>query len=308
MKKILLATTAVIATAGMAAADVSPLSGSARMGLVHNDAAGNVEDTRLHTRVRIVIQAAGETDGGLGWGARTRIEATNGSGPATEIDSSRVWISGAWGKLTFGDTDPAGDDFGLAGLGFTNINIDKAGEASDFSGSANVRYDGSFGPLTIVATTGLSYAHDTAASNDWSIGFAYDFGDFNVAMAYDHDDAHDAEGTFLAGENQAIEFRVAGTFAGITTGLYVAENDTHGQGFGIDLAYKMGDLTLLAVYSETDNDHGIIQVAGTPNNASRDAFGVGFKFGLGGGATLAGGIGEHMSGDTVADLGINLRF
>ena len=298
MKKILIATTALVATAGVAAADVS-LSGSARMGLQYNDNPTNVEDLTLHTRVRIRIQATGETDGGLTWGAKTRIQAANGS-TGTAINSSAVWIGGSWGKLTVGDTDPAGDDFGITSWGFANVGGGEAAEASRYTGGSNVRYDGSFGDLTVVATLGLSYSNaGDPIDGDYSLGFGYNFGNFAVNLAFDHDELHAA----TAAENDSVAARISGSFGDVAVGLFVADSDSYGSGWGIDAAYTMGNLTIGANYSEIDDDNALIAGAG-----DNDSYEIGFKYGLGGGATLAGAVGQNSAGDTVADLGISLKF
>ena len=63
MKKVLLASTALVASAGIAAADVS-LSGSAELGIIDDDTA-----TQFHTDIDVTFTMSGETDGGLTFGA-----------------------------------------------------------------------------------------------------------------------------------------------------------------------------------------------------------------------------------------------
>ena len=66
MKKVLFATTALVGTAGMAAADVT-LSGSGRFGIVYNEAFSGVagrSTTKLEKRMTINIDGSGSTDGG----------------------------------------------------------------------------------------------------------------------------------------------------------------------------------------------------------------------------------------------------
>jgi outer membrane protein OmpU len=38
------------------------------------------------------------------------------------------------------------------------------------------------------------------------------------------------------------------------------------------------------------------------------AYGLGFRHGLGGGVTLAGGVGQNSADNTVADLGVSFSF
>jgi outer membrane protein OmpU len=83
MKKVLFATTALIALGSMAAADVR-LSGYGRFGLDYNDLNSNsqgdenyngVSDTNITSRLRLQVDMSTETDGGVGFNARVRMQA-----------------------------------------------------------------------------------------------------------------------------------------------------------------------------------------------------------------------------------------
>ena len=80
MKKVLFATTALVATAGVASAEVA-LTGFAEMGITGGDNAFGdtyssgatnppVDDvnTNLHTDIGVTFTLSGETDGGLAFG------------------------------------------------------------------------------------------------------------------------------------------------------------------------------------------------------------------------------------------------
>ena len=75
MKKILFATTALVATASVAAADVS-FSGYARFGLSYNDGTGEVTNA---SRFRIQADVSTETDSGLTLNARQRFQTEENS-------------------------------------------------------------------------------------------------------------------------------------------------------------------------------------------------------------------------------------
>ena len=64
MKNLLIATTALVATAGFAAADVT-LSGAANFGLLNN----GTDDAVMYNNASITAAMSGETDGGLTFGA-----------------------------------------------------------------------------------------------------------------------------------------------------------------------------------------------------------------------------------------------
>ena len=78
MKKVLFATTALIATASMAAADVR-ISGYGRFGLDYNDAndraVNGISKTTITSRLRLQFDMSTETDSGVTFGARFRAQA-----------------------------------------------------------------------------------------------------------------------------------------------------------------------------------------------------------------------------------------
>ncbi|MFC4214422.1 porin [Pseudophaeobacter arcticus] len=82
MKKVLFATTALIATAGMAAADVR-LSGYGRFGLDYNSAnerVAGVSETNITSRLRLQVDMSTESDGGIGFNARVRMQSESRDG------------------------------------------------------------------------------------------------------------------------------------------------------------------------------------------------------------------------------------
>jgi len=126
MKKILLASAAVVAFAPAAMAEVA-LSGDASMGVISDFGSS---DTVFTSRARVKFTMTGETDGGLAFGAEFRAD---NAGNATVDDGAElgqagnVYISGAFGKLSMGDVDGAAlaavghvDGVGLTGLGDLN--------------------------------------------------------------------------------------------------------------------------------------------------------------------------------------------
>ena len=72
MKKVLFATTALIATAGMASADIS-MGGFGRFGIVHADGAAN--ETYLTQRMRLTVTGTTESDAGVKFEGRMRVES-----------------------------------------------------------------------------------------------------------------------------------------------------------------------------------------------------------------------------------------
>ena len=78
MKKILIATTALVGTASIAAAELN-VTGSARVGVVYaegnTNANGEEAETRIEQRMRVNFTGIAETDAGVKLEARFRLEA-----------------------------------------------------------------------------------------------------------------------------------------------------------------------------------------------------------------------------------------
>ena len=107
MKNILMATTALVATAGIASADDNlnvAISGAAEMGLV----GGNGTETQFHQVIEVNFNGSGETEGGVGFGFSVQMDEAAASGPLDDQGAS-VFVSGGFGNLTMGDTDGAMD-------------------------------------------------------------------------------------------------------------------------------------------------------------------------------------------------------
>lgn len=143
MKKLLLATTALVASAGVAAADVT-VGGDGRMGLVYDGS-----DWEFTNRVRVSFTLSGETDTGLAFGGSIR--ADNAGDGASGVGGN-IYIKGEFGTLWMGDVDSADKALvgqlhgvGLTGLGDYNELTYAAdgGNANGMFGTVNDLFSGS---------------------------------------------------------------------------------------------------------------------------------------------------------------------
>jgi len=161
MKKVLFATTALVATAGVASADVT-VSGYAEMGI----AGGDAMETQFHQDIDVTFSLSGTTDNGLTFGAAVDIdERSAGSDPADD-DGVAVFISGNFGTLTMGDTDGALD-------WAVTENVGNPGSIAD-NETGHAGYMGSF----------LDGAYDGQI-----LRYDYSFGDFGFAVSTEMDDS-----------------------------------------------------------------------------------------------------------------------
>jgi len=320
MKKILFATTALIATSGMAAAEIK-LGGSARFGLAYDE--GNVEETRVEQRFRVNIDGITESDAGVKFEVRFRLESNEdensaiaGRGPG----AARFSVSTGGFRLDVGNTSDvidSGDvvDYFGYGVGLTsfieqssNGDLDLVGFGAGDQDQTTVKARYTAGDFTVSASYSdrRAQAADTLTDSagdiitledaieeqqQYQIGASYNFGNYTVGAAFGNTDTPTGDEDFWAasfnGEIGAVAFSVLAT-------------DSDGQDdvtFGASLNY--------ALSSATDLRFAISDGGADANETS---FGVGFRHSLGGGVSLRGGVGQDSDENTVADLGVALSF
>ncbi len=113
MKKILLSTALLVATAGVAAAEVT-LSGSGRFGLVYDNSivGPGTSKTSISYRLRVNIDASVESESGVTFGGRIRLQNTEGTGGAG-LSAAQVFAKYNGMTLQVGNVDTAYDSVAL---------------------------------------------------------------------------------------------------------------------------------------------------------------------------------------------------
>ena len=290
MKKVLLATSALVASAGIASADIT-LTGSADFGI--KDSGANGTDAYIHNEIDINVVASATTDAGYTIGASIDIDDQTGA-TAGSVSDQETYISGPFGKITVGDVSAAADGHGLADVGFDALGVDDDVEDIRALGSADVVYSTTFNDMSVT----ISYAMGTTAAGaatdgDYGILLGFSNSGLGVTLGYDVDDSATTNDSRTS---LGLTYAVGGiNFAG-----FFADNSTN-SATGFSASYALdADTTVTAVYGSTD-------VA-----ADKSDFGIGFKTNLGGGVSLAGGVGRvdatAGTSTTVTDLGFNVAF
>ena len=301
MKKLLIASTALVATAGMASADIT-ITGHAAAGIYSGlgnaDAVttavaevaavpGNAGTAAvavsaetfsgdgIYSNAGVDFTMTGATDNGISFSASVNIDA------GTEIDS--------------GDFELDGADGGTAGLGsvsmtgsFGTVTFDDGGIDNLYNGdftAADVSYS------TTVGAISLSVAHDTsgaADANSMSAGYAASGMTFtlaaseaaagtssSLAVAYALNDSVSVTGKTdqVAGAESVQTITASTTLNGVSVALSSANNST----WDVDLGYTAGAYALTYGVDETDG------WTATATSA------------LGGGATFAAGVDSNDS-------------
>jgi outer membrane protein OmpU len=293
MKKLLLATTALVGFAGAAAAEVT-ISGSAEMGIVGGGVGatnGSGGETQFFQDIDVTFTLSGETDSGLSFGAAVDLDEAGNLGDEFSNQGVAIFLRGAFGNLTMGDTDGA-IDWAITDAG----NIGNPGSIDDAE-TSHLGYNGSFG--------------DGAFDNQ-VLRYDNTFGAFGVALSYEQG-ATGAAGTLLPGDSNgslALGAKYALDLGGTTVNLgagymqseFIADDRTivalgasasFGGGFqagvtyqdwdydvaddvthlGLGIGYESGPFSIHANWGEYDFDTG----------ADQDGYGIAAAYDLGGG-------------------------
>ncbi len=323
MKKVLFATTALVATAGVAAADVT-FGGYGRFGVAYTDPVVGDSTTDVTSRFRLQIDATAESDMGVTFGARVRIQQDNdGSADGTTtggvgIDADgdgdvdfrgrqetgingvryfarsgglEVGVGNIYGALEFmpGQYDI---DLGLTGLGYDYVTYNFRGDAYDSDGNGAAGQNG----VEVIYSMGDFKVHVSASDvNDRvaAVG-SYTFSGYTFALGLqDSDFADDTEYALSA----------SGSFGPAFVSLAYAKNGddtgvgtTGGDHYALAARFDIGAATDMEVYV-ADADY-----------FAETSYGVDFNHDLGGGTSLRGGIANRGTGAINAELGVRFNF
>ena len=313
MKKVLFTTTALVAFAGAASAEVS-LSGYAEMGIK----GGTALETQFHNDIDVKFSLSGETDNGLTFGATIDLDEINASaevGGTGTLNNSSVFISGAFGTVTLGDTDGA-LDWAMQEVGIGTSLMDdhtthagfnfNSGHDGVYDGQV-LRYNNTFGAFGVALS--VEQDDDTVAgiigdgitaSTTWGLGVKYNAAlggvDLGLGLGYQSDSTNDIWGL-------SVDAKFGGGFRAILNysdldGKIVAA-DPMDKHVGIGVGYTMDALTLSANY-------GIFSAVAA--NSDHIGYGLAVNYDLGGGAVVMAGYGHsEIEAATlgVADTGSN---
>ena len=342
MKKLLIASTALVATAGVAAADVS-VSGNARMGLVYDSLLDGQENgitgldkssVYFNSRVRAALSMSSETDGGLSFGGSFDM---HNAGAAAAGTSGKVWISGAFGKLSMGDVDGAAKAAvgNVSGVGYTGLkdrnNLIFVNSGTDIDDDSNndtiyptpsALYEFSTGAATFYVGVGglngnvnLGIVNGTtlvgiSGGQAYSVGAKYTTGGFTLSAGYES-----LESVFVGTGGAVSDLGTVGQFivgVDFTTGGFTGKarygylNATGPQGFGLNQFAVSGDYTTGATTFT-----GFVATRETAGGTYLNNYGIGAAYDLGGGASVKAGLSNYdttLGQAQTADLGLLFTF
>jgi outer membrane protein OmpU len=302
MKNLLIASTALVATAGVAAADIN-FSGSARFGVVYDDSRATNE-TEVHNRFTLNIDGTAETDSGVEFFARVRVRGGNTGDTtlsASGVSAPRVGARIGGLTVAVGNINGALEstpglydgNIGLTGLDWGSLPTNNSGAGAFAWDSFSSSGAGSNGVEVIYSVNGFgvhvsqSSSQAGGTADRTAINVSYNFSDWTVALAHQSSDVALEDTTLLT---------VAGQIGNVKVGLAHADNDGDFDATRVNATFEVGAGTKVTAYYQANDGVG-----------REDGYGLGFTHSLGG-ATLAGGVANSNTGATRADLGVRFNF
>ncbi|MEL7091826.1 MAG: porin [Pseudomonadota bacterium] len=338
MKKVLFASTALLATAGMAAAEVT-LGGFGRFGLLYvedNDLTIGNDNVRVEQRFRLTVTGTTESDSGVKFEGRIRFQTddnANGNSGIANRSSAGFAVTAGGFRLDVGNVSDVLDSgdvvnyygygvgltsfaeqssgFGLPASGFgtaaddsqTMPTIKLRYQAGDFTVSASVT-DGNMNAATTQGT--LVTAGGTSTDyEEYQIGVGYTFGDYSVGAVVGSSEttvttyAVGGAATTATADNDFWAISFGGEIGAFGFSILVGDDDTAGRDTRFGASVKY-DISDATEIRFAFSDSGI--------DANDEVVAIGFRHSLGGGVSLRGGIGQNTAGNTIADLGVNFDF
>ena len=250
MKSILLASTAVIALAGAAAAEVS-FGGSATLGYNNDSSTGNTDG--FYWDAGLSVTLAQTLDNGLTASASFDVSIFSSTLSSNDFSASGLVLSltAENAGLYFGDTEmaaimhwaPAGD-------------MDTA-DFSENDGAVVIRGDMTFGGWD--ASVSYFYDEDDGDLDQLSIGATGTVGSLTIGFAYQaEENDHSGNGGGDFDDDEVFGLSVGTSFSGADVSFaYAVNNNDADNSMGIEVAYPAGPVTVTGWYvAESDQDNG----------------------------------------------------
>ena len=313
MKKALIASTALVLTAGVAAADVT-ISGYGRTGVIYYENDTDENETQVISRLRMNIDAATSTDQGVDFGARFRIQWDQNQDDNGKLNAGKLYVTSSGLTVEVGNVDTA---FDSAGLLYANE-----------LGS----YDRQVGFLQ-----GEFFAYDSDAyDNAGRLGIAAEYSIAGATLRASYVDPDQTDSTAFVGDNEEFSVAVDYTWnerlelstAYVTDGAGVEDNDIFFIGaryavmenarIGLNYVDASNDSIVdvgnsIALYGDYTLADGLTNIEAYIANNDQDdnetdnAFGIGVNYDLGG-ARLGASLHRDYSENVTADMGVRFDF
>lgn len=233
MKNVLLTTTALVAMAGVAAAEVTG-SGDATVGYA--------DDGGFYSDLGLDLGFSGDA-GAYTYGADMGLTVDLGDWDGSWIDSVfndlQIWVAGGFGTLTFGGEQDDASTLFSGTSGMMSIGDEDQREM--------VRLDTNFGGIDVAVSTEWDDAEE-----EMSFGASGDLGALGFTFGYDNDWGNNEFGIGVSTSVSSIDVDVA----------YLSKWDNNHSELGVEVTSDIGSGASVGAYYVYDIDDAEQQNAG----------------------------------------------
>ncbi|WIF33386.1 porin [Lentibacter algarum] len=278
-------------TAAQLAADLKSVDAAIAAASGTAEVAAIASDTLVTSRLRLNIAASTESDSGVTFGMSVRVQQDEGN--TNSFNAARFYAKSGGLELAVGNIYGVIDNMaglysgsvGLTGLGWGNVvsNFGSLAYSSGGAGSAGTKEAAEV--IYSMGDYGFAVATD---GTDTEYGVSATMSGWTVALsASDTDTAANSEWVATVG----------GSIGGVKVGLATAEAVNGNSSTTLSAAFDVAAATSVTVYYNDDE----------ANTIDDKSYGLGVVHGLGGGASLRGGI-VSVNDRTLADFGVLFNF
>lgn len=299
MKKILIASTALVLAAGTASADVT-LAGGGYFGIKHDaSVTAPTNKTQLIDRLQIDITGSKTTDSGLTFHGHFRIRSNAYHTPSTPVNAGQVGITAGGLDVSVGNVSDAIDalslywnsEIGLCGCGGETLQNGIVGYSSTGAGNNGVLATYTMGSLVVRAGY-QSEGNTSASTHESSLSVAYKAGALSFELGGLHQNGSGSA------ETAVVEYALGNSNIGLAYG----HNgwDAYGNIVTLYGNTKFGATTVQAFVSHSSK----LAIA----TGTKTTYGVGASYDLGSGAAVVGSVRQQFAKKVYADLGVKFAF
>ena len=326
MKKVLFATTALVMTAGFAAADVT-ISGYGRTGVLYVEDGVNGEDTNdaiVSSRLRMNIDATTTTDSDVEFGGRIRIQWDQGDDETT-VAPGYLYVTSNGLTVEVGNSNTAYDsvalmynsEIGIYSRSFGNSRGDFFAYNTDGYPTFNNVTDGTIDRRSDYMGVMVSYTLDNltvrasqvdpdqvssvdGTEKEYGVSVDYVWNDMlTVAAAFVKDGAGiDGNDQYFLGAEYAFNEKTDIGLLYFDNGEVAGDDSELGNTVTLYGSYEVAPMTVINAYV-ANNDADV--------NETDNSYGIGAEYDLGG-AKLAGSVQRGYDELVTADMGVRFDF
>jgi len=326
MKKVLFATTALVMTAGFAAADVT-ISGYGRTGVLYVEDGVNGEDTNdaiVSSRLRMNIDATTTTDSDVEFGGRIRIQWDQGDDETT-VAPGYLYVTSNGLTVEVGNSNTAYDsvalmynsEIGIYSRSFGNSRGDFFAYNTDGYPTFENVTDGTIDRRSDYMGVMVSYTLDNltvrasqvdpdqvssvdGTEKEYGVSVDYVWNDMlTVAAAFVKDGAGiDGNDQYFLGAEYAFNEKTDIGLLYFDNGEVAGDDSELGNTVTLYGSYEVAPMTVINAYV-ANND--------ADTNETDNSYGIGAEYDLGG-AKLAGSVQRGYDELVTADMGVRFDF